>query len=335
MPDSLPYIVVIIFSIIRFDVGWDYDGMARLFKVYANSDSFSHYSKEPTFFYLCKLFSFYSKGYVIILALYFIATIYFLRECIRYYKIKYEGLFVFIALCLMFDSYDRVRQSLAIFIFIYALRFIDREQFGKYILVLLLAILFHYSAILLIPYYWFLRIPFSRLTRILIFTLAWLLFFIGVWTSIRYKLFSMIPFYGDIYANKPQFLLSVSTNTGLGVIFTIITLFLPLIILPNTKDNTVILNGIFFGAILYFIASGNLLMERFTQYFTFINFVGLSLVCKNKMNNRFIIGLTLFFWFQASIYINRSGSNPYTTIFSKEFQNQVFRKSIQVDLKDE
>jgi hypothetical protein len=331
---EIAYIILVLFSIIRFDIGFDYDGMVRIFNDYINTNSFIQISKEPTFFYLCKLFSFSERGYVMVLAMYFTLTIFFLIKVLAYYKIENEGLFVFITMCYMFETYDRVRQALAILVFLYSLRFIEKKKFKKFFLTILLATLFHYSAIVLIPFYWILKIRIGKLNYYIFFIVALVLFYVGVWSAIRYKLFSLVPIYGDYYAIRDEYMKSVETNTGLGVLFTICMLLLPIIFFNNNKSNRVIVNVSFFGALFFFFASGNLLLERFSQYFTFISFVAISIIMRENYRNKIIFSIVFILWFQASIVINRSGCMPYKTIFSTEFKSNTFREKIDINYSD-
>jgi hypothetical protein len=333
VPAGLPYLLLTIFGIIRYDIGFDYDGMVKIFKIYSKSTEFTIFSKEPTFFLLCKLFSFSDKGYIFVFAIFFIANLFVLHKILDYYKIESEGLFVFITMCFLFDSFALVRQSLAILIFLYSLRFIESKNLLKYFVTVLIASVFHYSAIILLPFYWLLRIRMTKTTYFIIVIIAVILFYIGYWVNIRYGLFKLIPIYGDLYLRRGQYLLSVETNSGIGVLFTLVMLFLPILLIKDLTSNRVVVNTTFFGMLFYTLANGNLLLERFSLYFTFVGIIAISKLLKTTTANKYLLGAVLFAWFQASIYINRSGCNPYQTIFSQEARHEVFRANTVVKLK--
>lgn len=327
------YLVIAIIGVLRFDVGFDYDGMVRLFHVYAESEKFTLFSKEPTFYLLCKIFSFSDKGYVIILSFYIVAQLYFLYKILEYYSIEIEGIFVFITLCFLFESYDRVRQSLSILIFVYSFRFIEKSELKKYIGWIFIGSLIHYSSVILVPFYWLLQLRMKKLVYYILFFVSCVFFYTGLFEQIRFFIFSNIPIYGEIYVKNTEYLLSVDTNSGIGVLFTIAMLFISLFMLENTRVNRILLNALLMGALSFFIASGNLLLERFSQYFTFVLFVSIAIIIKQKVMYRLILLPILVLWFQASIYINRSGCCPYKTIFSEDAKNEVFKENVNVDLK--
>jgi hypothetical protein len=333
IPIALPYILITLVGILRFDIGFDYDGMVRTFRVYAESSEFTVLSKEPSYYILCKLFSFSSKGYIFVLALFFVANLFVLSKILYYYKIEFEGLFVFITMCFLFDSFDRVRQSLAILVFLYSLRFIEKRKFSKYLISIIITFFIHYSAIILLPFYWLLRIRLSKNTYFLIFVVAIILFYLGFWVNIRYNLFKLIPVYGDLYIRREQYLLSVATNSGIGVLFTIIMLFLPVLLFRDVNEHRIIINTTFFGTLFFTLASGNLLLERFSQYFTYVSIIAISLLLKPVSRNKYILGFVLFFWFQASIFIARSGCTPYKTIFSYEARHEILKPKTEVKLE--
>jgi hypothetical protein len=56
-----------------------------------------------------------------------------------------------------------MRQYLAVMIILFALRYIDQNRFFHYLIWILLASTFHVSAMLMIPFYFILKIPMNRI----------------------------------------------------------------------------------------------------------------------------------------------------------------------------
>ena len=65
---------------------------------------------------------------------------------------------IFLALGCYYFSLNGMRQSVAIAIFFYALKFIEKRKLKKYLLCLLFAFSFHTTALLYIPFYWITRV---------------------------------------------------------------------------------------------------------------------------------------------------------------------------------
>lgn len=213
----LSLLVVSLVSVLRYDVGWDYNGIVEYYDIVAGND-YSIFFKEPFLFFLCKIFENPANGYIFVFAVYSLLTLLFLYKTLEYYNILNEGLFIFIALGYMFITFDQIRQGLAISIFLYSFRFIERKNFLKYLGCVILAMNAHFSALIILPFYWILNIRIKPWIYITLIFVMVVLYFLDYWVNLRETIFSTIPYYNK-YAERPDYLLSEKADSGIGVIF--------------------------------------------------------------------------------------------------------------------
>ena len=325
-------VIIILIAVFRYDVGWDYSGIVLYYDI-VSDNSYSIFFKEPLLFMICKIFSNPANGFIYVFAVYFILTFFFLYKTLEYYDVLNEGMFMFIALGYLFITFDQIRQCLAISIFMFSFRYMERKDFLKFLLCYILAANAHFSALLLLPFYWLLRIRIPLWIYLVGVFLMVLLYYLEVWTNLRESLFSIIPYYNK-YAERPEYLLSVKASSGVGVVF-FIALSVLSIIYFKLIENRIIVNSIFFGLLIYLFASGNLNIYRVSNYFSFSIIVSVGLLLKNSSRNLFraILIFSTIIWMQGLIYTNHAGCKPYNHIFSKEARERSLLEDEEADFK--
>ena len=90
------------------------------------------------------------------------ATILVLLAAIAIYRdcsIPWVGMFIFVSFHFFGNSMSFIRQSFAIGIFLFAIRYLKEKRFVPYLLIVLLAATFHKSILLLIPFYFLAQVP--------------------------------------------------------------------------------------------------------------------------------------------------------------------------------
>jgi len=313
----LSLFVISLISILRYDIGWDYNGIVEYYDIVSGND-YSIFFKEPVLFFLCKIFENQINGFIFVFAVYSLLTLFFLYKTLEYYNILNEGLFIFIALGYMFITFDQIRQGLAISIFLYSFKFLERKNFLKYLGCVVLAMNAHFSALIILPFYWILKIRIKPWLYIAIIFAMIFLYFLDFWVNLRETIFSAIPYYSK-YSERPDYLLSEKADSGIGVIFFICISSL-VIFYHKLINNAVVVNAVFIGLIVFLFASGNLNIYRISNYFSFSLIIAIALLLKNTSQNLFKVTLVLtsVLWMQCLIYTNQAGCRPYNTIFSKE-----------------
>lgn len=113
-----------------------------------------------------------------------ISNILLLKNLRHYVKYVFLGYAVYYIFFFFIFDLSGMRQGLAIQIFFYGLRFIERGNFKKYLITILIATSIHWSSALLLPLYFIIRKPVSSKIAFAIFLIGTLLFALQVkWLS--------------------------------------------------------------------------------------------------------------------------------------------------------
>jgi len=335
------YAALALLSILRYDIGNDYDSyvsginyLSRFTSI--NWPLFVTLRVEPFFLLLVHLFKNFAFSYLWIYGIYSILEVFILYKIFSFYNIhNYAFLIIFIN-GLLFFCWDGLRQGLAFVIFLYAIRYIKEHNFKKYLILIFLAATTHFSALILIPFYYFSQITPKRLVYIIV--ILGLAFFAS--GSLFQKIFNSILEYAPAWyatnAYSHAYVQITSEMYRLRIIF--YSLFWCSIIyyLPDTEK--IFINFIFFGAVIFIIASGALNLMRISYYFIFTTTISLPLVLKylninvsdlkSKIRQVVIkvvlVGVILFFIHDVITDSGTRGCVPYKSIFSIDFQMQKF-----------
>ena len=175
---GLAFIILSAFSALRYNFGNDYssyDGAYRAIKggedIFKNEHLYTLLNKiTPSFFLL-----------MAITAAFFVWVVY---RMVKEHTVGiYQGMAVLIFVInpyLFLMNLSAVRQCIAMCIFILALKYIQERKFLLYLLMIIMAALFHLSALVLIPVYFFVNDkPMSRLQTFLLVTAMLLLLLEG------------------------------------------------------------------------------------------------------------------------------------------------------------
>ena len=151
------YLILILLSVFRYDIGNDYQTYTEIIRYIAykfeSNIPFGDDSKEPLITLLTYLFKDETYTYVWVLGIHFIISLFFLYKAFEENNSHIIGILILFISGLLFVNWDQVRQAVAISIIIFAIKYIKENNFFKYILFVLLAATAHYSALLLLPFY--------------------------------------------------------------------------------------------------------------------------------------------------------------------------------------
>lgn len=149
-------LILILFAGMRFNVGVDYNNYVNLFK-----DIIYGYNihTEISFNYIVNFINLFNGSYQILFLFYSIMTIFFMSKFFHFFSNnKILSIYLYFSFPVFYlASFNGIRQILAVAIFAYALKFIVKENFLKYFLLILLATAIHKTAILLLPFYLFIN----------------------------------------------------------------------------------------------------------------------------------------------------------------------------------
>ncbi|NQU86209.1 MAG: EpsG family protein [Mariniphaga sp.] len=273
----------------RYEVGVDWEGYRMDFEAIKNSPylSFSYQYMELGFFYINKIIAQIGLSYPWMFFTVALITWYFFFKSIPNFLLPLFIFFLFV------DEYffwgmNGVRQFAAMSIWMLATRYIITKNIKKYILLLLLASLFHRSVLILLPFFF---IPYYRLYKkylwIGLFVFSLIIgssnTFIGYIESITIYLDQKIEIVGLYvrYIDSNRLVIDKETQLGLGFLFkTMLNLFVILIsgnVIKKHPKTTVYFILFFMGAILFNLSYNIQLLGRINNYFLIIRSVVLAI----------------------------------------------------------
>lgn len=317
---SLSFLFLLIFSCIRFDVGPDYETYVQMY--YNSINGIIDLTSDKYFFkFLAFLFSDFNRGYIYVLSVYSFLTLFFVYLCLLERNILTWGIIIFCFIGFYLDSFDRLRQLLAAAVFLYSIKYIEQKKPLHYIIFVIVSSIFHFSAVLLIPVYFYNKINIQSKIIILCLVCLLLLQLSGFSYIIQSYIYGYIPYYNKIYAGSELSTTQGGFSTGLGFLFNMALIIFSIIFL---KENSVIRNLIFTSGILMLLAPGNLNIMRFAQYFYISLLIALPyalMQSKQPKANKTLLFILMLIFFQTQ----QSRNNyEYQSIFSDNFRNEIF-----------
>lgn len=163
------YTVVLAFiGMFRYDVGQDYFSYESIYDKIAMRWDYGE-TIEIGFRTVCKLCSELDGTAQLMFAVMSAATLILTYQGLKYFSKDISlSLFVFMGIGQLYlNTFNAVRQALAIALFIFAMRYVAQRKLLKYLLMMALATTFHASAIILVPLYWILRRRWSKISVII------------------------------------------------------------------------------------------------------------------------------------------------------------------------
>lgn len=334
------YFVVTFISVIRFDIGADYDGYARNIETIAldfQNYGIGYFLKyqvyvkgmEPIFVLSTFLFSWSSEPTFWVFALYSVFTMCLLYMAFDRIHGHKWGLFLFYISCLIFFVWDGLRQGLSMAILLNALPLIKKRKLGQFLLLLLVATLSHYSAMFFAVAYLIAKIKVNKNVSVSICILLFLLAQLDILSGIVYFLVSIAPLYNDYYTTEN--VNSLFTYHDISYIFTAFWLIYLVYLIP--KREKALSNIVAVGAILYILAGGNLNVDRIGYYFSQYQLIALPLIMYQRKTElrKYIIAACLFTLFSLCnirvLTTTYKECSPYETVFSKEYKSKQYRDS--------
>lgn len=241
----------------------------------------------------------------------------------KYFKnYFYFVIFTLITLGYLFFTFNGQRQAIAIGFIFLATKYLYEKKNIKFIISIIIATSFHFSAILFSTIYYIFKIPklptFFWIFLILFslfFPLSYLFYSIG-------KVANLFPFYSS-YLLLDNF--TQSNNFSPGVFYQVILEFIILLyyrIYAKTNLEIFIFHLFLIGAISYNLFYGNLFLSRLVVYLLYFQAIVFAIIFSNFLKTKKYIEalfLTSIFlvMFYYKIQFSDSNCSPYITIFSK------------------
>lgn len=317
----------ILFAGIRYGVGNDY------FSYYDNYLGINHGtgtdSTEIIYVLLNKVLSF-----ELIIFFFSFFSFLFLKKAIDYFCPRYgvTAYLIFYTFFLITYELHIIRQGLAISMILYGYKFLFEKKYVNYILIVILASMFHVSSIILLPFIFLVRINITVKIQIIffVFSLIMLIFQDSIIT-IYYFLATNTPIlnkYLLVYRQAERSSYGVSS----GMILDLLVLLFFMIKQKTLNDKENFLFRIFFiSVVLTFVLSLDPAALRLTYYFRTVNIFLIPLLFEyfkyKIIPFTFILaisGMYLYITFTAISEYGRGDRNlHYYTIFNKYDYHQL------------
>lgn len=329
------FYLLICLAVLRYDIGYDYDVYFRFVRnisqVSYNEvsllvfmlNSSEQFYMEPLFIFLSSITSFTVWNPVLVIGFYSLVSLSMFYVSLKRINGLFWGFTIIIMMGYLFISFDQIRQAAAISIFVFSLKYVEMNQWKKYILCIILASLFHVSILIVSPFVYFMRGKPNIKLYLIVLVLAFFLFFTGIFGKMIGLIFSVLPFYsnysGTGFAQAGQF------GSGLGLLLKVI--LYTILMIKVRKYAPLYSNLLFWGVFFLIMASGNLNILRMSNYFLFTGYVAFPLCMKMKLKKSHLILIILMFVnFEHDLLSYRgNGCVPYETILFKDPTESNFR----------
>ncbi|MCW3805815.1 EpsG family protein [Plebeiibacterium marinum] len=312
----LCYLIIIILNGTRDEVGTDYSHYKWVFDIAQRGEVYA--IVEPGYWLINTLFVKFEHGYRYVFALMCALTYLNLFLIAKEEKVLPVLIPFLFSFGFIFFSNNIIRQSFAITLFIYSIRFIEQKKFWRYFLSVMIIFLFHTSALLLIPFYWIGRIRLSKSYWIIAIFGSIILYKLNIFHNIIRLIASLIPKYSAFIglAGHDEF----RGGFGLSIILLIIlgisvALFAEFV--QKNRRHSLYFNLFMMGVCFSIMLFSSAYFYRFTFYLFYIVLLLIPIILKNieKVNFRRITFVYFFLfslmWWIKALLFNDGEPLPY------------------------
>lgn len=325
-------------SAIRYAVGYDYILYANWFNSLRlmSDGELMRWTREKGFSLPAKILADAGFGYQVMFAVIaFVIAAGVMALIYRYSSVSWVSVTMFLASGLYFNSMNFMRQFIAAIIIAFALPYITRGHFFRFLGLVLFASVFHVSALLLVPFYFVFKIRFNSITLsvMIIFGTAAYIFVTPVFGFIQRFIYTE---YDLITHREAASGLSPVYTIVFAVFFALAFLLRKLIRRRNKHYNTLIFS-MYFAVLFSLLGTSHGIISRLSLLFVvapvlilsadiYVSLRDLILLTFKDVRKirRFIAAfISLIFLCAGGLYynhllnINYNGVVPYQTVFDK------------------
>ena len=256
----------LLFFGLRGFIGYDYNTYFPMFQdIEFGSSIFSsdlNEFMEPGFIYYMSFIRMLTSNYHVFIFISVIIDVVFLNIIIKRYSLNYALSFAFFLAFNLALEVDLLSNIKSLFIFLIALKYISERKALKYYLTIFVALIFHWTAVIYIPLYFFLHKKLARNAIIIILIIGNIIFLtqavslVAIFSNFLGLLGGIFATKNDAYVNSDLF--SASWGFSIGYIERLTTTLMILIyynkIIERNKNNIMFINlfVIYFSLFLYF-----------------------------------------------------------------------------------
>ncbi|MGL4914545.1 MAG: EpsG family protein, partial [Romboutsia sp.] len=305
-------ILLTVISGIRYKVGTDYHTYTEVFQVFGQ-DAVEWFKPEAGFQYLMNLIHKISNNpqmfFMITSIIVNFAILYFIK---KNSKDIMMSLYLYIATFIYYGTMNGVRQYIASGILLFGFKLVKERKLKKYIIVVLIASMFHTSAFIMIPIYFIVNKKIQSVGNLIFIGVISIGFiFYQKFIDIVFLIFkdSKYGYYGDIMRN---------TANGANILRILVWLT-PIIIIFlyrrkidfNDIEVRIIINMCFYGLLFMILAYRHVLFARFCMYFDIYYLLLIPYILKlfDKKIKRILIYLIIVLYFIYSYLLLLRGES--------------------------
>lgn len=261
---------LLVFVGLRFNTGADWNNYKLAFE--SISEGIKSTGWESGFIVLMKVIFYLFGNYYV---LQFLVTSLLLYSLNKFYtnNTNYPILSMTLFVLIFFTSIlmAQLRQSIAMSVILIGAKYVFERNFLKYLIIVVLACLFHVSAIVALPIYFLNRKISTTISVLLILTVQVFYFFPSVILNMVETIVVIFPsrfqrlfevYVGTSYADKVEF------SSGVYYIATLLFLIVVLFLTKKSTDKSIYFhNTLIILIILYSLSKAFLILERFQSYY--------------------------------------------------------------------
>lgn len=217
---------------VRYNVGVDYLAYLNNY-IYFQNVGMDFLDKEPLFEFITRVMAGNGLHFSLYFAFLAFLQIYFVIKSFEKEKeiLRYLPLLIILGTSFLYWM-NAIRHMIAASIFLYSLRYVKSKSLFSYLICISVAFLFHKSSIILLPFYFILRVDFFRYRKwtFLAIFLSFVLQKSGVVDPLIQKLSFVLDFLGYSYSYENFDLIMAKTNERTFGIRSIIIMTIPLVV---------------------------------------------------------------------------------------------------------
>ncbi|WP_293899693.1 EpsG family protein [Sphingobacterium sp. UBA5670] len=334
----VPFLVLFSLASLRWERGTDWGAYIGLFENVDNT--FYLLAFEPGFYYVNYLVAAISDNYTIVLVIQALII-----YTLHFYIFKKYSLQPYVSLMIWFGFYMGsiffVRFNVAVALTLFSFIFIEERKFWRFFACVIIAFLFHRSAILFIPAYFLYNKTFTRRQILLGMLIS---FFLSIFFEIALNFLGQINLgiisekamtyaeAGSDYAEEPT--RSAFQIMIVGASYRILILLLIIGFFYDLYKENITFRGVFnlyFAGMCIFviITPVSVSVARMAQYYEYFQFLLIPFIIMSfkYRSNRNLVLLCVFLFYLMRLRSNVSFYEelyvPYKSIFNKELPTEI------------
>lgn len=289
------FVFLSLFVGLRYKVGTDYENYVAIYNTDTSwlEGGFRYYAEWLYDRHLGVTYMF--LGIAIVTYGFMFGGLYFMKEANLQFSIIMLSFFTLSFTC------NGIRQALAVAIFLFSYQFIKSRRIIPYVLCILLATLFHASALLLLPLYFFLCKNLPKKIYLAVYLLSFAFIFMNLETLV--SPFTSFLSHEERYLHYVENRGRDSGYLSIGVLAQIFIYFVIFVYALNVKfekRHTILFNLFLLCCIFMNMRVGAPLFIRVQAYFGIFSNIIIPIVILEQKSRKERLFLTLFFAFSLS-----------------------------------